>query len=69
MQKGGSAVLEGGGPQAGCGDKERALVYTAPAGGSLPPRGRWLAAGETDEGRNPERLDQAQLNGKIFPLA
>ena len=28
-------------------------VYAAPAGGGLPPRGRWIAAGETDEGPSP----------------
>ena len=28
-------------------------IFSTPAGGSLPLRGRWLAAGETDEGTKP----------------
>ena len=36
-------------------------VYAAPAGGGLPPRGRWIAAGETDEGKVREQ------SGRLIP--
>ena len=49
----------------GCGgDPKRrrtGYVYAAPAGGSLPPRGRWIAAGETDEGKVRKR------SGRLIP--
>ena len=36
-------------------------MYAAPAGGGLPPRGRWIAAGETDEGKLREQ------SGRLIP--
>ena len=36
-------------------------MYAAPAGGGLPPRGRWIAAGETDEGKVREQ------SGRLIP--